>query len=161
MDKIFNRAVVNKVQATAEQLEQIKSMANFEPEWSIPGPFDSVIITGGCKETDGVKHWTLGVYRIIYKPTGETMSIGQGNVTHRRTRHKSVYKNNGKDVVSPNGHVSPSQTAKKMFAYDDNIDNWWMQYCHISHKALCAEYEKLLQENEEPEFNLLSMGGNN
>ena len=150
MDIIFNRAVVNKVQKISEQLENIKSMSSFEPKWSDPAPIDSIKISEG-----------LGVYLIIYKPTEETMSIGQGNVTHRRTRHKSVYKNNGKDVVSPNGHVSPSQTAKKMFAYDDNIDNWWMQYCHISHKALCAEYEKLLQENEEPEFNLLSMGGNN
>ena len=161
MDKIFNRAVVNKVQATAEQLEQIKSMADFEPEWSIPGPFDSVIITGGCKEAGGVKHWTLGVYRIIYKPTGETMSIGQGMVTSRRTRHKRIFRNKGKAIISPGGAIEGSQPAQKMFAHDPNIDNWLFQYCFIPSKQLCSEYEKLLQENEEPEFNDLCQGGCN
>ena len=149
MNKIFQRSVVNKVQEISEQLENIKSMSAFEPKWTKPLPIDS------GKVRDG-----LGVYRIIYKPTQETMSIGQGNVGNRKCRHKGVFKNNGKDMVSPNGHVSPSQTGKKMFVYDDNIDNWLFQYCLIPEKVLCSEYEKLLQENEEPEFNLLFMGGN-
>ena len=155
MDIIFNRTVVNKVQEMSEQLENIKSMSSFEPKWSVPGPFATVKIGKGPGGT------VLGVYRIIYKSTGETMSIGQGRVFGRRTRHKSVFLNGGEDVVSPNGHVSPSQTAKKMFIYDSNIDNWLFQFCFIPNKQLCSEYEKLLQENEEPEFNLLSMGGNN
>ena len=150
MDIIFNKAVVNKVQEITEQLEVIKGMSSFEPKWSNIEPITTIKIGNG-----------LGVYRIIYKPSGDTMSIGQGVVSSRRTRHKSVFLNGGKDVVSPNGHISPSQTAKKMFLYDSNIDNWLFTYCFIPHKQLCSEYEKLLQENEEPEFNLLSMGGNN
>ena len=150
MDRIFNRAVIDKVQEMSEQLERIKNLSCFEPEWSNIEPITTAKIGMG-----------LGVYRIIYKPSGETMSIGQGNVTHRRGRHKSVFLNGGKDVVSPNGHISPSQTAKKMFLYDSNIDNWLFQFCFIPHKQLCSEYEKVLQEEEEPEFNLLSMGGNN
>ncbi len=150
MDRIFNRAVVDKVQEMSEQLERIKNLSCFEPEWSNIEPITTVKIGNG-----------LGVYRIIYKPSGETMSIGQGVVSQRRTRHKIVFLNNGKDVVSPNGHISPSQTAKKMFLYDSNIDNWLFQFCFIPHKQLCSEYEKALQKEEEPEFNLLSMGGNN
>ena len=150
MDIIFNRTVVNKVQEMSEQLENTKNLSSFEPKWSVPGPFATTKIGMG-----------LGVYRIIYKPSGETMSIGQGKVTGRRGRHKGVFLNGGEDVVSLNGHVSPSQTAKKMFIYDSNIDNWLFQFCFIPNKQLCSEYEKLLQENEEPEFNLLSMGGNN
>ena len=42
MDIIFNRAVVNKVQESTAQLEQMKAMANFEPEWSIIGPIGSM-----------------------------------------------------------------------------------------------------------------------
>ena len=150
MDNTLNRAVVNKVQDLSEQLETVKSMTSFEPKWSDPAPIDSIRIGKG-----------LGVYRIIYKPEEETKSIGQGVVAQRRTRHKGVFKNGGKDIISLSGATSSSQTGQKMFAYDNNLDNWWMEFCFIPQKALCAEYEKLLQKNEEPEFNMLSMGGNN
>ena len=69
--------------------------------------------------------------------------------------------NGGADMISPNGHVSPSQTGKKMFAFDANIDNWYFSYCLVPNKSICAEYEFQLQTEMEPQFNELSMAGNN
>ena len=148
MDIIFNRAVVNKVQKISEQLENIKSMSSFEPKWSDPAPIDSIKISEG-----------LGVYRIIYKPTGMTMYIGQGWVFVRRSKHKRVFLNSGKAIIHPSGSVTDSPAGRKMFEYDTDIDNWLFQFCFIPSKQLCCEYEKGLQEDEEPEFNDQSMAG--
>mgnify|MGYP001269684581 FL=1 len=62
-------------------------------------------------------------------------------------------------MVSPNGHVSPSQAGKKMYIFDKNINNWLFSYIILGSKKVSTEYEKLLTELEEPEFNNLSMSG--
>ena len=68
------------------------------------------------------------------------MSIGQGHVGQRKSRHLGVFRNGGVDMISPNGHVSPSQTGKKMFAFDSNIDNWHFSYCLVPNKSICKNY---------------------
>ena len=162
-DKIFQKTVMEKMLSLTEERAEVKNLLNHSPEWSEPKPIDTNQKFGG--ESKGrIK----GVYKIIYKPfyegedgTPYVMYIGQGNVSSRRNRHKSVFKNKGKDIVSPNGHVSPSQAGKKMYIFDDNIDNWLFSYCNIGVKSLCSEYEKALQKEEEPEFNNSSMSGCN
>ena len=147
MNDLFKATVALKLQELSEQTAEVKCLVDYEPNWSYAGPLESVRIGKGT-----------GVYRIIYKPSGETLSIGQGVLEQRRQRHKSVFLNGGEDVVSPNGHVSPSQTAKKMYRHDTNLDNWYFSYCLIV-ESLCGAYEKALVEKEKPLFNLIHMAG--
>ena len=48
-----------------------------------------------------------------------------------------------------------------MYRYDSNIDNWMFSWCDAKSKAIASEYERLLQQVENPNFNNVSMGGNN
>ena len=146
----FSRSVLKQIEELSAKLESTRNMVGFVPEWSEAVPIEKAKVKGG-----------LGVYRMIYGPTKEVMSIGQGHVGQRKSRHLGVFRNGGVDMVSPNGHVSPSQTGKKMFAFDSNIDNWYFSYCLVPNKSICAEYELQLQFEFEPQFNELSMAGNN
>tara|TARA_Y100000310_G_scaffold258082_1_gene266362 strand:+ start:43 stop:501 length:459 start_codon:yes stop_codon:yes gene_type:complete len=152
MDKSYQRAVNEKIQSLSETIGRIKELSNIEPVWSEPKYIDST-----HKGISGA----VGVYRIIYKPTMETMSIGQGNVGNRKDRHLQVFRNDGKDKIAPGGSTSGSVTAQKMYKYDTNLDNWLFSFCDVGEKILASEYENQLQIVEEPEFNNLSMGGNN
>ena len=146
----FSRSVLKQIEELSAKLESTRNMVGFDPEWSEAVPIAKAKVKGG-----------LGVYRMIYGPTKEVMSIGQGLVGQRKSRHLGVFRNGGVDMISPNGHVSPSQTGKKMFAFDSNIDNWHFSYCLVPNKSICAEYELQLQTEMEPQFNELSMAGNN
>ena len=146
----FSRSVLKQIEELSAKLESTRNMVGFEPEWSEAVPIEKAKVKGG-----------LGVYRMIYGPTKEVMSIGQGHVGQRKSRHLGVFRNGGVDMISPNVLVSPSQTGKKMFAFDSNIDNWHFSYCLVPNKSICAEYELQLQTEMEPQFNELSMAGNN
>ena len=146
-NKMFRQSVMNKVEELAKSLEHTKSLINLEPQWSNPVKISEAITTKG-----------IGVYKISHADL-DIAYIGQGNVSSRRYRHLGVFKNNGKDMVSINGHVSPSQAGKKMYAYDSNLENWFFSYCIIGSKVVAVEYEKLLAEDIEPAFNNLSMAG--
>lgn len=145
----FKDSVLKQIQILTEQLESAKKLLNFRPEWSAPAPINKIKI----------KTNALGVYKIIHKPSNQVMSIGQGIVSSRRGRHLSVLRNNGQDVVSEKGHVSPSQTGKKMYIFDSDENNWYFTYCLVPNKHVCEEYEAQLQISENPVFNNLSMAG--
>ena len=148
-NNVFEKTINSLIYERNEELENLKKLADFKPIWTTAEPFATVRI--GSK--------SIGVYRIIYRPTGETKSIGEGNISQRRSRHKGCFLNGGEDMVSANGHVSPSQTAKKMYNYDPNINNWLFSFCVVNVKAVSTAYETELIKDEEPEFNLLSMAG--
>ena len=89
------------------------------------------------------------------------MSIGQGNVSGRRTRHLSVFRNNGQDITHSGGSTSGSVVAQKMFRHDSNLNNWAFSWCETKEKTLASQYEYELQQEMLPPFNGLHMGGNN
>ena len=158
-DKIFQGIIIDQIQLLTEETAKVKSLLNFVPELSKPkAMFIRQEFKGKIK----------GVYKIIYKPHYESedgnpyvMYIGQGNVNERHQRHKSVFLNNGQDIVSGNGHVSPSQAGKKMYMFDSDRNNWLFSYCKIGIKSLCSRYEEALQNEENPIFNNSSMAGCN
>jgi hypothetical protein len=155
MNRLYTEAVNNIVQKLSEDIGRIKELSTNLPEWTKPHP-----ITEPSPKIKGVSVSNgLGVYRIIYKPTMEVMSIGCGRIGARKARHKSVHQNKGKTLISENGSPSPSMTGMHMYRHDSNIDNWLFQWCHLGNKSLAESYEILLQEAEEPLFNDLSMGG--
>ena len=151
MTNNYALATTNVIQALSEEIARLKGRSMVEPEWSKPA-----LIT---EPSEGIRG--VGVYRIIYKPTLTTMSIGQGNVSARKARHKGVFLNKGKDIISKGGATSPSITGQKMYQYDPDINNWLFSFCVVGNKKVAVEYEELLQLTEEPEFNELSMGGIN
>ena len=148
-DKLFKKAVVDKIEKLAKQLAEAKLLVNHNPKWSTPEKYTECSVPQG-----------IGVYKISHADLGIAY-IGQGNVNNRKYRHLSVFKNDGKDIVSINGHVSPSQAGKKMYAYDSNLENWFFSYCITGNKDVAVEYEKLLTEDIEPAFNNLAMSGVN
>jgi hypothetical protein len=155
MNSIYKTAVDISIKRLSENLKKIYEVMDNEPIWSDithidepSAPIPNVSISK-----------SVGVYRIIYKPTMKTMSIGCGNVSARKARHLGVFKNNGKTIISSNGSPSGSMTGMHMFKYDKNIKNWLFQWCNIGNKELSEVYETLLQKQENPLFNSECMAG--
>lgn len=149
METNLKECIVSEVVALARLSAKTESLLNETFEWAEPVNISS------CR----VSSKAIGVYKIIYGPTMETKYIGQGNIGARRGRHTGVFRNDGQDMVSPNGHVSPSQAGKKMFIHDSNLDNWLFSYLDVKLKNISSKYEEVLVMQEEPEFNNTSMSG--
>ena len=148
MDKILAESIANKIEEESKELEKLKGMFGNSYIWTEPAVITNSPVPTGKIGVDKIMHQDYGV-----------MYIGQGIISNRKGRHISVFRNNGQDVVSPNGHVSPSQAGKKMYAFDDNLNHWLFSYVILDNKKVSTEYESLLTEIEEPEFNNLSMSG--
>ena len=95
-DKIYTESINKILQKLSTDIDDIKELSNNTPEWTKPH-----LITETSPKSKGVSVWKgIGVYRIIYKPTMEVMSIGCGNVGSRKNRHKSVFLNGGETIIS-------------------------------------------------------------
>lgn len=153
MDSLLETAIANKIKQTEKELQKTKEFVRkYIAGWTTPVGIDATI--KGARTKAGL----LGVYKIIHKNSG-VMYIGQGNVSNRKNRHLSVFKNKGKEMVSPNGHSSSSQAGTKMYAFDQDIDNWLFSFIMIDNKGICAEYEKVITDFEMPQFNSPHMVG--
>ena len=159
VDKIYQEAVNNRVQYHSEQIGRIKELGNRKPEWSEPRKLFNKKYGKLKFEPFGVPSGTIGVYRIIYEPTGETMSVGCGIIPTRLLRHRQVFLNGGKDITNPGGTTNGSATAGHMYKYDTYRKNWLFSWCSIGNKSLAEECEDLLIKTEKPLFNNESMGG--
>ena len=147
----YRKAITLKRIQLKESLKQLDMLENKVPVWSDVTPIDKAKVPSG----------TIGVYKIIYKPTMKVMSIGQGNVGKRKGRHKSVFLNDGKDITHEGGTTSGSVTAQKMYRHDYDLSNWYFSYCSVGEKTLANAFENELQQDLRPPFNALHMGGNN
>jgi hypothetical protein len=147
----YNRAIDKKEKQIKESLINLAKARNKKPIWSLPKPIEIAKVPSG----------TIGVYKIIHKPTNKVMSIGQGNVGNRKGRHKSVFLNDGKDITHKGGTTSGSVTAQKMYRHDNDLSNWYFSYCSMGEKTLANAFEGELQQDLQPPFNALHMGGNN
>ena len=152
-DLIFQRARENLIKRLTEQTTKIESLRYFKSEWSDLIPFATGRVTS---QQQGVK--TTGVYCIVYKPDEDIKYVGQGKVAQRRSQHKRIFLNKGQPILMANSSLD-SDVARKMYEHDSNIDNWLFQFCCIPNKLVCAEYEKLYQEDLDPEFNNQKMAG--
>tara|TARA_Y100000310_G_scaffold77134_1_gene73669 strand:- start:45 stop:527 length:483 start_codon:yes stop_codon:yes gene_type:complete len=159
MDRIYQEAVNSGIQYHSEQLGRMKECGGREPVWSEERPLFKRRHGKKRFEPFGVPTGTIGVYRIIYEPTGETVSIGCGGVSYRLSRHRLIFLNKGRDRTNPGGTTLGSATGQHMYKYDTHRKNWMFSWCDIGNKSLAEKYEKLLQESEEPIFNNLSLGG--
>tara|TARA_R110000744_G_scaffold157576_1_gene273427 strand:+ start:209 stop:691 length:483 start_codon:yes stop_codon:yes gene_type:complete len=159
MDKIYQEAVNSRIQHHSEEIGRIKEIGNRVPVWSDKKYlFDKK--RGKTKFTPmGVPTGTIGVYRIIYEPTMETLSIGCGIVANRLSRHRLVFLNGGVDVPNPGGTTNGSATGGHMYKYDTHRKNWLFTWCSIGNKSLAEEVEDLLIKLERPPFNKEWMGG--
>lgn len=97
-----------------------------------------------------------GVYKITHTPTQKVMYIGQGNVLNRRSAHNQVFKNKGETVIfkDASGKVTSSidsPAGRKMFAFDNNIENWEFHICSAP-KHIAQQLEEQLHAIYEPEF---------
>ena len=149
MDKILAEAIANKIEEESKEIEKLKQMISNSYEW-----FEPASITD---RLSGVGKYSTGVYKIIHKDYG-TMYIGQGVISNRKSRHLLIFKNKGQTINFENS-TSDSQAGRKMYAFDNNIDHWLFSYIILDNKKVCTEYETLLTEIEEPEFNNPSMSG--
>tara|TARA_Y100001937_G_C6926204_1_gene243988 strand:+ start:61 stop:543 length:483 start_codon:yes stop_codon:yes gene_type:complete len=159
MDKIYLEAVNKRIQHHSEEIGRIKELGNKEPIWSEPRKLFKKKHGKKVYEPFGVPTGAIGVYRVIYEPTGETMAIGCGGISSRLGRHRNVFNNKGKDIMNPGGTSNGSAVAGHMYRYDTYSKNWLFSYCEIGNKSLSEEYEDLLIKLEKPLFNSEHMGG--
>ena len=160
VDKIYQEAVNNRIQYHSEHVGRIKELGNRNPEWSEPRKLFKKKHGKTSFEPFGIQTGTIGVYRIIYEPTMETLSIGCGLVGHRLGVHRRIFLNKGKDIsYSVSGTTTGSATGGHMYKHDTYRKNWLFSWCSISNRSLADEYEDLLIELETPLFNDKSMGG--
>lgn len=148
--------VVNDLENRMHVMLQFLKNSNID-SWEGPIPFYS---------KEQIKHGMtkkIGVYRIVHKPTNKTMYIGQGVISGRRKAHSTVYLNEGNPVVyiKKNGESSSSVDSvagRKMYFYDNNIDNWEFYWIKCP-KDLAKEFETQLQNYYNPEFCDKKMSG--
>ena len=159
MNILYQEAVNNRIQYHSKQINKIKKLNDSKPVWSEPKKLFKRKHGKSRFEPFGIPTGTMGVYRIIYEPTGETMSIGCGVIPNRLYRHRLVFLNKGKDVSNPGGTTNGSATAGHMYKHDTHKKNWVFSWCDIGNKSLSEEYEDLLIKLEKPLFNKESMGG--
>lgn len=142
VDKILNSLETKIKLFTKLKYDNIK--------WSEPKGFDEV--------ENGISN-VIGCYKVIYKPTGEVKSIGQGRVGNRKSRHKSIFLNDGQDILHENGSTSGSKCGREMYKFDPNINNWMFSWCDTKYSEVAKQYENDLIEFYTPEFNSLQMAG--
>jgi len=159
MDTIYQEAINNRIQYHSEQVGRMKELNNIKPVWSEPRKLFKRKHGKLKFEPFGIPTNTVGVYRIIYEPTGETMSIGCGVIPNRLYRHRIVFLNKGKDVSNPGGTTNGSATGGHMYKYDSYRKNWLFSWCSIGNKSLAEGFEDLLIRNKKPPFNKEWMGG--
>lgn len=115
----------------------------------------------------GMSRNIRGLYRIRHVSNPHiVLYYGEGKITPRICRHRDVYNNGGRDMITENSS-SGSQVAKKMYEHDSSsIDNWQYSYarvdldCHIDLlKTIMEIYENLLVERDQPVYNDKSMTG--
>ena len=160
MSMLYQKAVNNQLQYHAEQISMIEPLRNLKEQWSDVKCLFTKKKTksGGWVMKTGVPTGTIGVYRIIYKPTMETMSIGVGIVAQRLSTHRSIFINKGKIKVHKDTQTK-SPTASHMYNYNRHRGNWLFNWCEIPNRALAGAFEEVLILTEQPKFNNLSMAG--
>ena len=160
---ILQEAINIQLQYHSEQIGRLKEFIsnreNNDLVWSEPRKLFKKKHGKKYFEPFGVPNSTIGVYRIIYEPTGETMSIGCGVIGHRLSRHRSVFLNKGKDITNPGGTTNGSATGGHMYKYNTHRKNWMFSWCDIGNKPLAEEVEDLLIKTEKPLFNKEFMAG--
>ena len=146
----YELAINSEIDKLKETIASIKKLKQKKPVWTNPIPI--------CAKQNSISN-TIGCYKVIHKLTNQVMGIGTGVVANRRNRHISVFRNNGVDIMHPNGTSSGSALAGYMYKFDSNIDNWLFSWCNIGNSYLAASYEYFLQKKFNPQFNKLEMAG--
>ena len=103
---------------------------------------------------------SIGVYKIIHKPTNEIVYIGKGNnVGGRLGRHRGVFLNKGKDMKNPGGTTNPSVVGQHMYKYDSRKSNWLCSFMITKNEDIALKAELQLQEKYRPMFNSITLAG--
>ena len=158
MNTLYHEAVHNQIQYHSEQVGRMKELDNIEPAWSEPRKLFKRKHYKKRFEPFGVPSGTIGVYKIIYDPTGEIASTGCGVIGARLGRHREVFLNKGKVIKTPNSY-SGSQAGTLMYQHDTYRKNWSFIWCSIGNKSLSKGFEDLLIRDEKPLFNKECMDG--
>lgn len=145
MDRIYQQAIEEELEQLKNNINRIKRLSTSTPVWSPVLPIADRMVGVGN---------TIGCYKVIYKDK-KVMGIGQGKILNRKNKHLQVFRNNGIDIIHPNGTSTGSPLAGYMYRYDKNINNWYFSYCNIGNSNLSKSYEYFLQLKYRPKFNLL------
>jgi len=150
---IFEYSVDSRINKLSKEIKKLQNLKITESlRWSIQIPLTEK------EKTKGISN-SIGVYKIIYIPTGEVMDIGNGNISNRKQRHVSVFKNGGNPLVHKTGSSSASTPAYYMYKHDPNLSNWGFQWSDLKSKELAEEVETQLIRSLEPKFNSQHMAG--
>jgi hypothetical protein len=96
---------------------------------------------------------SLGVYVMIYIPTGDVKYVGNGVVWKRKDNHTDAV-----EILSSNKDKSNlSSCGKKMFNFDKNVNNWGFRFCVLDNKDMAKDYEDVIRRSFNPPFNVQRM----
>ena len=98
-----------------------------------------------------------GVYLIYHNDV--LMYVGSGNIRNRIIRHKEVFLNDGKDLQHAKS-TSGSQAATKAYEYDNDINNWSIEYIKMDglvSRPFIEEIENYIINQCSPEFNVIGI----
>ncbi len=138
----------------------LRSLKNTEPVWYKEKLLFKKKYGRKRFENFGVPTNTIGLYRIIYKPTGKTLYIGRSkSVGNRLGRHRLIFVNKGKDKKNPGGTTNPSAVGQNMYKFDTYRRHWMFSWCGVEPNRLTKKYEKKLLDKEQPLFNSKHLGG--
>jgi hypothetical protein len=101
----------------------------------------------------------IGVYRIFHgdPETGEEVLcyVGQGRIYSRLNIHRELH---WKNKRKPD-HTKFNSLAIKLFAHDENADNFYVQYVTIDNKDRAKALEDKIIKTEKPLYNDRKMAG--
>ena len=160
--KLFNVETESK-----KMSDKIKSLICelAEKELERPWSEEMTLLESAPKLFPGPATKQIGLYKIIYNK--EVKYVGMGNVNCRKAIHCQIFRNKGKAYISDRkGTSTDSPCARKMFALDENLENWRISYLVMDNSidrsvadAVMKEAEKMLVEKLKPPFCLNYMVG--
>ncbi len=160
MGTIFQDSISElKIKLTTD-LAEVMAMENTEPVWYKEKYLFKKKHGRKRFAKSGIPTKTIGLYSIIYKPTGKTLYIGRSkDVSNRLGRHRLIFVNKGKDKKNPGGTTNPSAVGQNMYKFDTRRKHWFFSWCGIGNNQLTRKYEKKLIKKEKPLFNSKHLGG--
>ena len=160
--KLGKSVIKDKIDELADKIKELEGKKEnykivFEGPFNMDEPLPQKI-DNGCLRNKKTGESITGVYQIVYKPTKDIYYVGKGNLSSRRYRHLSIFKNKGKGI-NRESSSEDSPVARQMYAKDSDLSNWDFYYTRIPESDVMSAFEEALIKKMEPEFNNLTMAG--
>ena len=143
---ISNEIAKEKAQATIDDI-RYDEVTNNQYSWSEPENINSFSNTKAG----------IGVYLIFHRDSEKDVIcyIGQGRIYNRLNSHRELHWTKKRKP----DHTKFNALAIKLFAHDENADNFFVQYVTMDNKDRAKSLEARLIKTEKPIYSDRKMAG--